>query len=556
MTDLVRLKYGYDRSSNRLYRRDEVARSQTPAALFDELYGYDGLNRLTSFDRGLLNSGNMGLSSGPTLTQDWTLDPTGNWNGFDQTVVNALTQTRDHNAVNEITDIGETVGDPWKTPAYDANGNMTMLPRPSDLTKGYAGTWDAWNRLVKLQTDDVVPKTVAEYEYDSFNRRTVKKVYDSGGSLAATHHDYFSDQWQTLEERVDASTSADRQFVWGERYVDDLVLRDRSAGGSLNERLYALQDALFSVVALTNTSGAVQERFAYQPYGQSEALNPNFSAYSGTDYEWESRFTGRQLDLDTRLQINRMRYLHLQLGRWVSRDPIGYGNVELNMYIYVGDMPSMAIDPNGEVIWWIVLAIVIVAASGCSSGAGSTCTTCCCVTSLSAPYDISSRDNEPGLRIQQGNEFSIQADLNYVSAGNSGADGEDCVFEWFEWTSNNYGAVNAIPLRTWQEEVEAFPASPTFENLQRHRRDNSECRFATPGDTDTVTFTDRPANVGFRKIDRTSWIGVKVDNAPGCPCNPPTPTRRILVQHLDVARESTLEEKKVFTNPPGPPAGW
>ena len=58
MTDLARLKYGYDRVGNRLFRRDEVARSQTPLAKYDELYGYDGLDRLTSFDRGELNGAN------------------------------------------------------------------------------------------------------------------------------------------------------------------------------------------------------------------------------------------------------------------------------------------------------------------------------------------------------------------------------------------------------------------------------------------------------------------------------------------------------------------
>ena len=50
---------------------------------------------------------------------------------------------------------------------------------------------------------------------------------------------------QVLEERVDGSPSAESQFVWGIRYVDDCVLRDRDTTGSgvFNERLYAMQDA-------------------------------------------------------------------------------------------------------------------------------------------------------------------------------------------------------------------------------------------------------------------------------------------------------------------------
>ncbi len=138
--------------------------------------------------------------------------------------------------------------------------------------------------------------TVAEYQYDGTNRRTMKTA-DS-----VDRHYYYSDQWQVFEERTGSSTSADRQYVWGMRYVDDLVLRDHSS-----TRLYALSDALFNVVALTDDTGALQERFAYQPYGESQQLNPDYTSYSGTDYEWEYRFTGRELDLESMLQINRER---------------------------------------------------------------------------------------------------------------------------------------------------------------------------------------------------------------------------------------------------------
>ena len=51
----------------------------------------------------------------------------------------------------------------------------------------------------------------------------------AGGELDETRHFYYSDQWQVIEERVDSSTDPERQFAWGIRYVDDLVLRDRDA---------------------------------------------------------------------------------------------------------------------------------------------------------------------------------------------------------------------------------------------------------------------------------------------------------------------------------------
>ena len=157
-TELVRLKHGYDRAGNRLYRRDEVARDNS--ASFDELYQYDGLNRLVDFDRGELNPDNTGLTGSPALTQGWKLDATGNSKEFNQTVQDALAQTRSHNRINEITGIAETFGLSWADPAHDANGNMTTIPQPKSLDDSYTATWDPWNRLVKLVDDST---TVAEY---------------------------------------------------------------------------------------------------------------------------------------------------------------------------------------------------------------------------------------------------------------------------------------------------------------------------------------------------------------------------------------------------------
>lgn len=66
-------------------------------------------------------------------------------------------------------------------------------------------------------------------------------------------------QDQVIEERVDSSTTAERQFTWGTRYIDDLVMRtrDTDANGTLDETLYALTDITYDVVALADSTGAV-----------------------------------------------------------------------------------------------------------------------------------------------------------------------------------------------------------------------------------------------------------------------------------------------------------
>ncbi|WP_146561198.1 RHS repeat domain-containing protein [Posidoniimonas corsicana] len=328
-SERVHIKHGYDLAGNRLYRRDEAARANS--AGYDQLYGYDGLNRLTSMEQGTLNAGNDAISSA-TLTQDWTLDQTGNWDNFQQGVVGTLNQDRTHSTVNEITNITESTGTAWPTPGYDNNGNMTSMPQPKSLGASYGATWDAWNRLVSLDDSGVVQANA----YDGLGRRITR------AEGATTTHFYYSNQWQCLEQRENSSTSASKQLVWGTRYVDDLVLRDTPS-----ERLYSLQDANFNVIAIADNAGAVKERFVYQPYGESAGLDPDFSSYSGADYEWEVRFTGRELDLLTGLQLNRHRYYHAKLGRWVNRDPIAYKGSGWNLYEYNNSTPLDKLDPNG-----------------------------------------------------------------------------------------------------------------------------------------------------------------------------------------------------------------
>src|SRR5204863_8946170 len=80
-----RLQYGHDRDGNVLYRQDLVD------AVFSELYGYDNLNQLTSFQRGTLNAAHTGLVGAATHSQGWTPDALGNFSGV---TTDGRTQTR------------------------------------------------------------------------------------------------------------------------------------------------------------------------------------------------------------------------------------------------------------------------------------------------------------------------------------------------------------------------------------------------------------------------------------------------------------------------------
>jgi len=366
-TDADRIKYGYDRSGSRLWRENTVARSL--GKYFDEKYFYDEIHRLKDMARGELASGGSSMSN-KQFAQCWGLDETGNWSNFKEDNTGAgtwtLNQSRTSNTVNEITDITETVGSSWVTPIYSRAGNMTTMPQPASPASSYAATYDAWNRLVKIADGAT---TVSEYQYDAARRRVVQKSYVSG-TLNETRHLYYTEpsKWQVVEERVGTSTSANRQFVWGLRYIDDLILRERDTdgNGTLDERLYALQDANWNVTALVNTSGAVQQRFVYTAYGLPVFLNSSFTAASNTA-GWEVLYAGYRFEIATSLMHVRHRVLNVALGTWIQRDPMGYADTA-NLYMYAAGMALTMTDPAGLVVpVWVGAALLLLL--GCLKGA-------------------------------------------------------------------------------------------------------------------------------------------------------------------------------------------
>jgi RHS repeat-associated protein len=285
-----------------------------------------------------------GVITNPGLQQAWNLDATGNWKDFAQfdpanNATNTFDQQRTSNAANEIIDMVPTVGGTWATPGYDRNGNMTTMPQPqtSNPAFAYTATPDAWNRMMTL-TDATTGLTVQQNQYDGRNFRTIRQT-NSGGSLSESRDFYYSSAWQVLYETV--SGTFDREYVWGIRYIDDLVLRTTSA-----TQQYAMQDANWNVVGICDDYGNVLERYAYTAYGVCSFLDASFNSLSGSLYDWTVLYTGRVLDLATGLYYYRNRYYHPVLGVFVSRDPIGLlGGI--NLFEYLSGNPANGCDSLG-----------------------------------------------------------------------------------------------------------------------------------------------------------------------------------------------------------------
>ena len=223
---------------------------------------------------------------------------------------------------------------------------MVTLPTPNNPTTSYTATYDAWNRLVKLEDDT---NTITEYQYDGTRRRTLHKVYNTG-VLDHTKHLYYNANWQLLEERRDANTSPKKQYTWGNRYIDDLILRDHDTNndGTLNERLYALQDANWNVTAYINESGTVLERYIYNAYGHVTFLDNNFNVITSSTIEPDHLYAGYNFDCDVKMYHVRNRVYHPMLGCWLQRDPIEYHAGDVNLLRYVTNTPTSFLDSSGE----------------------------------------------------------------------------------------------------------------------------------------------------------------------------------------------------------------
>ena len=347
-------QWGYNEASNRTWKKNLVAASGQ-----DEAYGYDGLYQVIRDAVGTLNTNRTAIGGVPGEAEGFAYDPTGNWLGYRKEAngTAVLDQSRSNNKDNQLTQIDGS----GALLSYDRAGNATKTApgTGADWTKYYQPVWDAWDRIVEVK--DESGTSVQKNAYDGLTRRITKEA------SSVVTHTYWSDLWKPLEERIGSSTTASRSYLWGERpgHRDELVLRDRDTddNGTLDERLYATMD-YFNGTAVLNSSGAVQERYAYSAFGVRRIMAADFSPRSSSSYAWDFGFQGQFRDVETGWYNYGYRFYVPELGRWINRDPIGelgWGNVysfirndTQNKSDYLGlcsaDVSCCPSGPNGEEI--------------------------------------------------------------------------------------------------------------------------------------------------------------------------------------------------------------
>jgi hypothetical protein len=113
---------------------------------------------------------------------------------------------------------------------------------------------------------------------------------ENSGDWDATYHFYYNGH--SMVETRDGSDDVIKQHVWGMRYIDELIQiainKDPGADDDCmeegDERYYAMQDANYNVLGITDEDGDLVERYEYTPYGQrtifksAGADDPNCSA--------------------------------------------------------------------------------------------------------------------------------------------------------------------------------------------------------------------------------------------------------------------------------------
>jgi RHS repeat-associated protein len=159
--------------------------------------------------------------------------------------------------------------------------------------------------------------TSTEFKYDAMGRRVWQGEYDDEEELESSR--YFVWDGLSIAEERDGADETD-------------VTRQYFAEGEMrgSTKYFYGRDHLGSVREVVDASGAVVARYDYDPYGRREVVSQTVA------FDWG--FTGHYYHADSGLHLAPFRAYHADLGRWLSRDPLGEAG-GINLYEYALSNP-------------------------------------------------------------------------------------------------------------------------------------------------------------------------------------------------------------------------
>lgn len=225
---------------------------------------------------------------------------------------------------------------------HDNNGNLSRIN--AGLTDQRTFTYDYHNQMIEFRVS--ATGITAGYTYDALGRR-IEKVVNDGINSDTTR--FFYNDWQECEEQ-DETGKTQATYVYG-LYIDEVLnmQRDVDKNGAAEDYFY-YGDDLHNVMAVTNSVGAIVERYEYQDYGGLELFNASGTHIAKSIVENSLLYTGRRFDSETDFYYYRTRYLDTETGRFTSRDLIGIWEDEDNLgngIAYVLNNPFTYVDPDG-----------------------------------------------------------------------------------------------------------------------------------------------------------------------------------------------------------------
>ncbi len=283
--------YSYDA----LGRRIGVARGNGVSST----YGWDGASRLSSLTQAPAGTWSFGYNAaGQAVTRSAP-------SAYVFSGQTALNRPYTLNGQNQVTASGAL------NLTYDGRGNLS-----SDGVTGYS--YDVANRLISTSTG-------ASLSYDALGR--LAQTTSSTG--VATQFLY--DGGEIIGE-YSASGAVLQRYVFGPGDDEPLVWY---AGSGVSNRSWLLADHQGSVVATTNSAGAVVASNTYDEDGVPGASNAG-----------RFQYTGQAWIPEVGLYDYKARLYSPTLGRFMQSDPIGYGD-GMNMYNYVHSDGVNGRDPSG-----------------------------------------------------------------------------------------------------------------------------------------------------------------------------------------------------------------
>jgi RHS repeat-associated protein len=162
-------------------------------------------------------------------------------------------------------------------------------------------------------------------------------------------------------------------------YIDEPIVRIATSN---SETTWYHRNQQYSIVACTDSSGAATERYAYTAYGLPTITDASGTVRTSSAIGNRYTYTGREWDGTLGVYHYRARMFEATVGRFCSRDPIGYVDGK-NLFQYVQSNPTKSIDPLG--LWEVVVVPPTVTTTVVTTTVGTPTSTGCTAGALGCP---------------------------------------------------------------------------------------------------------------------------------------------------------------------------